>query len=168
MELTVFQTSPIILEMNQNPIYETCTKSLSPSSCHWTEFLNSACGHPFVCESSLHSSGSVITNSELSPTHVECLSQHIQTLTPTPGNCFINLLPLPCLGFDTCKGGTPHVQIPSLFHQPLDCPHRAAQFYAWMPTSPSLAFDFLHKSASMHFHLCGLTLLLCMPDQPPI
>ena len=77
------------------------------------------CVHPFVCESSLHSSGSGITKFWIVPNACECLSQHIQTLTPTPGNRFINLLPLPCLGFDTLQGGTPTFRYPLCSTQPL-------------------------------------------------
>ena len=77
------------------------------------------CVHPFVCESSLHNSSSEITKFWLVLNPCECLSQHIQTLIPTPGNCFINMLPLPCLGFDTLQWGTPRFRYYLCSTQPL-------------------------------------------------
>ena len=77
------------------------------------------CVHAFVCESSLHSSGSDTTKFWIVPNPLECLSQHIQTLTPISGNCFINILPLPCLGFDTLQWDTPMFRYSPYSTQPL-------------------------------------------------
>ena len=56
--------------------------------------------------------------------------------------------PLILLGLWYSALAYPHVQILFLFHSASNCPHRAAHFHAWMPSSPCLASDFLHKSAS--------------------
>ena len=61
---------------------------------------------------------------------------------------FYKHTPLTLLGLWYSARGYPHVQIPSLFHSASNCPHRAAHFHAWMPFSPWLASDFLHKYAS--------------------
>ena len=52
----------------------------------------------------------------------------------------------------------PHVQILPLFHSAYNCPHRAAHFHAWMPSSSCLASDFLHTSASSMWILAFLHL----------
>ena len=75
--------------------------------------------HAFVWVSSLHNSGSDITKLWIVPNQCECLSQHIQILTPTPSNRFINILPLPCLGFDTLQWNTPMFRYSPCSTQPL-------------------------------------------------
>ena len=72
-----------------------------------------------VCVSPLHNSGSDITKLWIVPNPCECLSQHIQTLTPTPSNGFVNILPLPCLGFDTLQSNTPVFRYSPCSTQPL-------------------------------------------------
>ena len=104
------------------------------------------CVHAFVCESSLHSSDSDVTKFWIVPNPCECLLQHIQILIPTPGNFYKHTL-LTLLGIWYSAMGYPHVQILPLFHSASNCPHRAANFHAWMPSSPWLASAFLHKSA---------------------
>ena len=106
------------------------------------------CFLAFVCVSSLHNSCSDIRKLWIVPNPCGCLPQHIQTLTPTPGIHFINIPPLILLGLWYSAVGYPHVQILPLFHLASNCPNRAALFHAWMPSSPCLASDFLHKSAS--------------------
>ena len=78
------------------------------------------CVLAFVCVSSLHSSCSDITKFWIVPSPCESLyHQHIQTLTPTPGNPYINIPPLPCLGFDTLQWDTPMFRYFPYSTQPL-------------------------------------------------
>ena len=127
------------------------------------------CVHAFVCVSSLHSSGSDVTKFSIVPNPRECLSQHIQTLIPTPGNCFINMLPLPCLGFDTLQWHTPRFRYFPCSTQPLTA-------HTVLPTSmhgcpPPLDWpQTFYTSLLPHVDFCfsGLRLLLCMPGKPPI
>ena len=77
------------------------------------------CAHAFVCVPPLYNSGSDITKLWIVPNQCECLSQHIRILTPTPSNRFINILPLPCLGFDTLQWNTPMFRYSPCSTQPL-------------------------------------------------
>ena len=103
--------------------------------------------HSSLCVSSVDSSVSVITKCWIVPNPFECLSQHIQALTPTPGSPFISILPLSCLGFDTLHWHTPMFRY-SPCSQPLTAHTDLPHLHPWMPSSPCLASDFLHKSAS--------------------
>ena len=61
---------------------------------------------------------------------------------------FYKHTPLILFGLWYSAMGYPHVQMLPLFHLVSNCPHRATHFHAWMPSSPSLGSDLLHKSAS--------------------
>ena len=106
------------------------------------------CMHASLCVSSVDSSVSDITKCWIVPNPLECLSQHIQAMTPTPGNPFISILPLSCLGFDTLHWHIPmcrycscstqpltaHTGLPTSMHgcpPPLDWP---LPFYTNLPT----------------------------------
>ena len=85
-------------------------------------------------------------NSGLSPTHVPFSTySDSDTHSRQP---FYKPTPLTLLGLWYSATGYPHVQILPLFHSACNCPHRAAHFGAWMPSSSCLASDLLHKSAS--------------------
>jgi len=101
-----------------------------------------------VCVSSLYSSDSNITKCWIDPNTCECLSQHFHILTPTPGNPFVNIHPLVCLGFDTLHWDTLMCRYSPCSTQLLITLIGLAHLHAWMPSSPCLASDFLHKTAS--------------------
>ena len=86
-------------------------------------------------------------NSQLSPTHVNAFLNIFRLWHPLQ-QLFYKHAPLTLLGLWYYAVGYPQVQILSLFHSASNCPHSSAHFHAWMPTSPWLASDFLHKSAS--------------------
>ena len=125
----------------QNPIQEICMYSLFPSSSHWMCMCIPLCVYP------LQIAVSDITKCWIVPNLFECLSQHIQALTPTPGSPFISVLSLSCLGFDTLHWHTPMFRY-SPCSQPLTAHTDLPHLHPWMPSSPCLASDFLHKSAS--------------------
>ena len=106
------------------------------------------CMHACQCVSSVDSSVSDITKCWIVPKPLECLSQHIQALTPTPGSCFISVLPLSCLGFDTLHWHIPMCRYCSCSTQPLTAHPDLPHLHPWMTSSPCLASEFLHKSAS--------------------
>ena len=101
-----------------------------------------------VCISSLYSSVSDITKYWIVLNPFECLSQHIQALTPTPGSPFISIPPLPCLGFDTLHWHTPMCRYSPCYTQSLPAHTELAPLHPWMLSLPCLASDFLHKSVS--------------------
>ena len=101
-----------------------------------------------VCISSLYSSVSDITKYWIVLNPFECLSQHIQALTPTPGSPFISVPPLPCLGFDTLHWHTPMCRYSPCYTQSLPAHTELAPLHPWMLSLPCLASDFLHKSVS--------------------
>ena len=85
-------------------------------------------------------------NSGLSPTHVPFSTySDSDTHSRQP---FYKPTPLTLLGLWYSAMRYPHVQLLPLFHSASNCPHRAAHFHAWMPSSSCLASDLLHKSAS--------------------
>ena len=88
----------------------------------------------------------IAQNSGLSPTHVPFSTySDSDTHSRQP---FYKPTPLTLLGLWYSAIRYPHVQLLPLFHSASNCPHRAAHFHAWMPSSSCLASDFLHKSAS--------------------
>ena len=125
--------------------------------------------HACVCVSSLYSSGSDITKCGIVPNSCGCLSQHIQTLTPTPGNPFINTPSLCCLGFDTLHWDTPMCRYSPCSTQTLNVHTKLSHPHPCIHSSPCLASDFLQQIRGfVDFLFSGLRFLLCKPGQPPI
>ena len=103
------------------------------------------CVHVCVCPPCI-TLALISQNSGLSPTHVPFSTySDSDTHSRQP---FYKPTPLTLLGLWYSATGYPHVQILPLFHSACNCPHRAAHFGAWMPSSSCLASDLLHKSAS--------------------
>ena len=126
----------------------------------WAECLMLA-PNMCVCVSSLYSSDSNITKCWIDPNTCECLSQHFHILTPTPGNPFVNIHPLVCLGFDTLHWDTSMCRYSPCSTQLLITLIGLAHLHAWMPSSPCLASDFLHKTASSLWIWSSLELGYC-------
>ena len=110
-----------------------------------------------VCTSYLYSSGSHITKCWIVANMCECLSQTVQTLTPTPGNPFINMPPYPAWAWMLVLGH-PSIWLLSLFYSASNGQTGLSHLLAWMTSFPCLAPDFLHKSVFYLYISCYLDL----------